>query len=65
MAVLARWVSPWSRFTELQRETHYRGGVQRVVIPGAAQLKSPKKVPVQIGSGPEAPSVKPASGDAA
>jgi Hsp20/alpha crystallin family len=65
MAVLARWVSPWSRFSELQPETEppmpegvntdaiqaqYRDGVLQVVIPGAAQVSPVRKVPVQVAS---------------
>jgi hypothetical protein len=42
MAVLARWVSPWSRFSD---------GVLPVVIPGAAQVSPVRKVSVQIASG--------------
>jgi len=42
MAVLARWVSPWSRFSD---------GVLQVVIPGAAQVSPVRKVSVQIASG--------------
>lgn len=43
-------------------EAEYRDGVLEVVIPGAAQVAAPRRVPVQVAGEPKAIEAEPAAG---